>query len=229
MTPVNDQVFQLLRTKAKQNKDATDATFHAFTSLKLILQQIERELKHVMVKEDARIKIQYTDRGTFEAELKVADDVLIFIMHTNAFVFELGHSIWKTGYVSLNKARGTCGMISIYNFLSDAMKYERGGEAGQLVGRIFVNSENHFFVEGKRQIGILHSDYATQVVSEALMQSIVEACLVYSMDIDVNVPPIDAMKEITVSDALNYTIQTAIGETKKLGFKFQNSGDDVEA
>lgn len=229
MTPVNDQVFQLLRTKAKQNKDATDATFHAFASLKLILQHIERELKHVMGKEDARIKIQYTDRGTFEAELKVADDVLIFIMHTNAFVFEPGHSIWKTGYVSLNKARGTCGMISIYNFHSDAMKYERGGEAGQLVGRIFVNSENHFFVEGKRQIGILHSDYPTQVVSEEFMQSIVEACLVYSMDIDVNVPPIDAMKEITVSDALNYTIQTAIGETKKLGFKFQNSGDDIEA
>ena len=150
-------------------------------------------------------------------------------MHTNAFVFEPGHSIWKTGYVSLNKGRGTCGMISIYNFLSDAMKYERASDPGQLVGRIFVNSENHFFVEGKRQIGILHSDYATQVVSETLLQSIVEVSLIYSMEIDVVVPPIDAMKEITVSDALNYTIQTALGEAKKLGFKSQNTKEDIEA
>ena len=30
---------------------------------------------------------------------------------------------------------------------------------GYCIGRIFINKENHYFVEGKRQLGFLYNDF----------------------------------------------------------------------
>ena len=229
MNPINDQIYSLIRGKMKQNKDATDAAFNAFADIKRILQEMAKSLKHTFAVEDARLKISYFDRGVYEAELKVADDVLIFILHSNAFVFDASNSIWKSGYLSLDPSRGTCAMISVYNFLSDSFQFERRNEVGQMIARIFVNRENHFFVEGKKQIGVLYNDYANQTINDNALQSLIEACIVYSMEVDVNVPPIDSMREITVMDAMNYSVIGGSGGGKRLGFKLSNHNDDIEA
>jgi len=118
------------------------------------LKQVEQNL--ISTKEiDSRIKIKYTDRGTFEAELKIADEVIIFIMHTNAFVFDPTHSIMKSGYVSINNSNATCGMISIYNFQSDSFKYDRRNDLGIMIARMFVNKESHFLLKEKNNLGFI--------------------------------------------------------------------------
>jgi hypothetical protein len=223
---ISDQLVSALLKKGGQAKDATDACYRIFTNLKSVLYQFERKLTEQ--NSDPRLKVKYTDRGQFEAELKVADDVIIFIMHTNAFVFDPSHSMWKSGYLSMNGSRGTCGMISIYNFLSDSFKFDRRNDTGLLVGRIFINGEENFYVEGKRQLGILFNDFATQKASDAKLLEIVEAAVLYSLDIDVNVPAYEAMKEISVHEVLTYNMQTAVNAGKRLGFKFQNEQPDVE-
>lgn len=92
-------------------------------------------------------------------------------MHTNAFAFDATHPLSKSNYVSLNSDRGVCGMISVYNFMADAIKFERRGEIGQLLGRIFINSENHFFVEGKKQVGILFNNFSTDIINSDILKN----------------------------------------------------------
>jgi hypothetical protein len=142
-------------------------------------------------------------------------------MHTNAFVFEAAHPIWKTGYVSLDQTRGTVGMISVYNFLSDSFKFDRRNDIGHLVARVFVNRDGNFFVEGKRQLGVLFNDYSNMKADEQNLRAFSEGVLMFSLDIDVNVPPFDAMKEISVYEAMVNTMQSTVTTSKRLGFKFE--------
>lgn len=225
MTEYKSKLVETILLKGGIAKDVTDKTFQVMQRLKQTLQQVESELKREVGKADARIKIQYKDRGTFEAEIKIAEDLLIFIMHTNAFVFEPAHPVWKNSYVSLDHSRATVGMISIYNFLSDSFKFDRKADVGHLVARMFINREGNFFVEGKRQLGILYNDYAVTKVSDELLRSFVESCISFSLDIDVNVPPFDAMKEITVFQAMVNTMQSSITTGKRLGFKFEGENE----
>lgn len=222
---LSPSLVNLILQKGGLAKDVGDRTFAVLQQLKGLMQKMESELKKEVAARDSRIKIQYRDRGAFEAELKVADDLLIFIMHTNALVFDASHPIWKTGYVSLDNSRGTVGMISIYNFLSDSFKFDRKNDTGQLVGRMFVNREGNFFVEGKRQLGILFNDYANTKVSDETLRGLIEGSLSYSLDIDVNVPPLDAMREISVFQAMVNTMQSSVSTGKRLGFKFEDEKD----
>lgn len=217
---LSSSLVNLILQKGGLAKDVGDRTFTVLQQLKVLLQKMEYELKKEVAAKDSRIKIQYRDRGTFEAELKVADDLLIFIMHTNALVFDASHPIWKTGYVSLDNSRGTVGMISIYNFLSDSFKFDRKNDTGQLVGRMFINREGNFFVEGKRQLGILYNDYANTKVSDETLRGLIEGSLSYSLDIDINVPPLDSMREISVFQAMVNTMQSSVSTGKRLGFKW---------
>jgi hypothetical protein len=227
MLPVNEKLLNIIRAKGALNNEVMNNALIVFGQLKSFLQHYEKNLRHEAGNDV--IKIQYTDRGTYEAELKVADDVLIFILHTSAFVFDATASISKTGYVTEDKSRATCGMISVYNFLTDSIKFERNHDIGQLIGRIFVNRENHFFVEGKKQIGVLYNDYKNAVMTEENMQAVVESFLQFAVEIDNQVPPFDMMKEITVIEARTYTIQNAVDAGKRLGFKFQNENTTIES
>ncbi len=225
---INPQLLELIKTKSVLSKDTTDVAFEIFMKLKELLLQIEKTLNNYIGDTDKRIKIQYVDKGTFEAELKVSDDILIFMMHSNVFVFDDKHPLMKSGYVHADNSRATCAMISIYNFLSDSFKFERKHDSGQLIARIFINREKHFFVEGKKQLGVLFNDFGNDVLDEKTLQAITETALLYSFDIDVMVPPFDQMASITVSDVIEYSLQGALSTGKRLGFKSEMRTGPVE-
>ena len=143
--------------------------------------------------------IEYKETGEYEAKVRVAGDLLIFQMHTNVFKFDRENSLWKTSYLSENENRGYCGIINIYNFLNDSFKYNRSNDLGYLVGRIFVNFENHFMVEGKRQLGFLYNDFINNVLDKDQLKSIIQSAIIYSLDFDLLVPNYDLIKEVSVS------------------------------
>src|SRR4051812_30397068 len=99
---LNEQLVDLVRTKSILNKDVTDQTFEVFTNFKKILSQVEKSLKDSIT--DSRIKIQYRDTSTFEAELKIADDIQIFLMHTNALALDTNHPVHKIPYVGKDQS-----------------------------------------------------------------------------------------------------------------------------
>ena len=72
-------------------------------------------------------------------------------MHTDVFEFDANHLVWQSPYVQADRDNSYCGLINIYNFLSDSFKFNRNADEGYLIGRIFINRERCYFVEGKRQ------------------------------------------------------------------------------
>ena len=119
-------------------------------------------------------------------------------------------------------------MINVYNFLADSFKYNRTNDIGYLVARCFVNNEDHFFVEGKRQLGFLYNNFIHDIIDSKKIRSILESTILYSMDFDLLTPPYDNMKEVSVMDIIEVTNAMNIKTGKRLGFKFQVDNDDFE-
>ncbi len=111
------------------------------------------------------VSVKFIDKDDYEFHIKFGGDILVFFMHTNVFDFEKSHPIWKTSYLKDDELRAYCGMINVYNFLSDSFKYNRLNDVGYLVARLFLNKDEHYFVEGKRQLGFLYNDFVNETIS----------------------------------------------------------------
>ncbi|MDI3526884.1 MAG: hypothetical protein PWR03_1067 [Tenuifilum sp.] len=222
-----EKIKQLLTEKAVVKQQIYDNTLEVFNLIKEVLKEIEIDYNSQLKGVDKRVRLVYTDRGKYEAELKVASDLLIFSMHSNVFEFDRDHNIWKLSYVKDNVLNSYCGIINIYNFLADSFKYNRLEDLGYLIGRIFVNREFHYFVEGKRQMGFLYNNFGTALIDKQSLRRIIETAITYALEFDLLVPPYDVVKIASVVQ-LNTKIENAKLQTgKRLGFRF-NSDDVLE-
>ncbi len=224
MKPEN-LLLNLLQEKAILKKNIYDNTLAVFEMFKDILQDVISDYNKELKQIDKRILLDYRDRGIFEAEIKVAGDLLIFNMHTNVFQFDRSHNIWKTSYVADNEKNSYCGVINIYNFLADSFKYQRFEDLGYLIGRIYINQEKHFFLEGKRQLGFLYRDYGSSVIDPVFIRSIINSAILYSVDFDLLMPPYDDVKIVTVSQMEERISSSGVQTGKRLGFKFYADED----
>ena len=139
-------------------------------------------------------------------------------MHTNVFTFPPKHQMNNSAYVKEDTSRGYFGMIQIYNFLSDSLKYNRMNDAGFLLARVYINNDMHFYTEGQRQLGFLFNEIGKQKVNEEDLQKIVEQCMLYCLDFDLYVPPLEASKAITVEQKNFFNNPSGLSTSKRLGF-----------
>ncbi|CAN5515682.1 hypothetical protein BH10BAC1_BH10BAC1_11480 [soil metagenome] len=221
-------ILKTLKEKSSMKQDVYAHTLQAFLILKKATKQIVSELSKEVGAIDKRVVIEYKEKGEFEFELRVAGDLLIFAMHTNVFEFDKNHQLWKSSYVKEDHARTFCGMINIYNFLNDSFKYNRINDLGYVIGRIFINKENHYFVEGKRQLGFLYNDFVHSMIDEAAIKAVIESTILYCLNFDLFTPPFDAIKEISVMDMQSVSESMQIKTGKRLGFRFQADNDFIE-
>ncbi|RLD42805.1 MAG: hypothetical protein DRI89_06315 [Bacteroidetes bacterium] len=157
----------------------------------------------------------------FQIELKFAGDLLLFNMHSNIFEFPRNHAIMRTSYVKDDKSRSYCGVINIYNFLCDSFKYNRINDSGYLIGRIFINKDKHYFIEGKRELGFLFNNFGKHILDADKTQSIVEAAISYTINFDLLTPPYEQVKVVSVNEMKNALDAISLKTGKRLGFKFQ--------
>lgn len=225
MKTAREKIFDTLREKGCMKQNVYRNTEHSIKILKNYIEKLGEGLGKQMSPVDKSVVIEYEVRGEFEMRLKLGGDILIFLMHTNVFDFDKGHPIWNLGYVKEDPLRAYCGMISVYNFLADSFKYNRENDLGYLIARIFVNKDNHFFVEGKRQLGFLYNDFANQTVSREIMGQVVDSSILYSLSFDLLTPPYQQVVEVSVQE-VNAVSQAARLKTgKRLGFQFQADAD----
>ncbi len=220
-----DMIVKSLREKAPLKIDVYQQTEQAFNNLKNILKQLEIDLLKVMSTIDKRVVIKYTERSLFDLEFKISDDILIFTMHTDAYTFSSSHQIWQNTYVSENRNNGYCGMISIYNFLTDSIKFNRSNDVGLLIARIFINAENHFFVEGKKQLGFLFSDFKNDILDELRLKEVTETAILHTLNFDIHTPPFDKVQLISVQELNEKNLASVVSTGKRLGFKFEAETD----
>jgi len=214
-----------LREKSLLKQKVYDNTLEWFSILKEILKDLAKDVNTSLGNVDSRIKMEYTDRSNFDAQLKVAGDILLFSMHSNIFQFDREHPAWKTPYIQKNKYNAYSGIINIYNFLFDSFKYSRMDDLGYLIARIFINHENQYLVEGKRQMGMLFSNYGNEALKRSSLQVIISTAIQYSLEFDLLVPPYDTVKIATVGQAEAKIQHSRVITGKRLGFQFNS--DDV--
>ena len=221
-----ERIINLLNVKSVIKSQTFDQCLEVFNVLKDVLSEMSNDLNDMLENNGARrVRLEYRDRGKFEAELKFADDVLIFSLHTDIFEFDRDHPVWKNPYAKDNPYNTYCGVISVYNFLYDSMKYNRMDDLGYLVARMFINKEKAFFVEGKRQKRQITDLFGKSTLTREDLVAFVESAILYSLSFDLLVPPYDMVKVVTVGE-INVKIESSKMKTgKRLGYKYNS--DDV--
>jgi hypothetical protein len=216
-----DELFNALIKKAALKQKVYRNTYDTLNLLKNAMQRLVTQYESLSSDQSKKIPFIYRDRNEFESELKFAGDTLVFMMHTNVFEIPRDHEVMKTPYIREDKERSYCGIINIFNFLSDSFKYSRFNDLGYLIGRIMINKDMHYFVEGKREIGFLYSSFGTSEMTQETSCKILESAIQYTINFDLLTPPYNDVKEVSVQEFISTVDTMQLRTGKRLGFKFQ--------
>jgi hypothetical protein len=221
MTSSNKELFEAVVTKAGLKQEIYSKTLSAFNEFKAETIRLVEDYHLKVNSTKWQIPFEYKDRGIFEFELKFGGDILIFFMHTNVFEFSRDSEVMKTSYIKEDKRRSYCGIIHIFNFLADSFKYNRTNDLGYLIGRVFINRDSHYFIEGKREIGLLYNHFPSSKLDIKAIHSIIQSSIEYTLNFDLLTPPYENMKEVTVEEMETTLDNLQIRTGKRLGFRFQ--------
>ncbi len=214
-------IFDAFVKKAKLKQYVYSNTLNTIKLFKKTINEVVLEYQDQYKNTEKLIPFEYKDKSDFEIELKFGGDVLLFLMHTNVFEFPREHEVMKTSYIKEDKFRSYCGIIHIYNFLADSFKYNRVNDVGYLIGRVFINKDKHYFIEGKRELGLLYNKFGEAKMGKKAARDIIESSINYTINFDLLTPPYQNIQEIYVQD-IKYAIDNMTLKTgKRLGFRFQ--------
>ena len=226
MSQLRAKILDAIVRKSTLKQQVFDNTFSTFNELKETLFEMASEIDDELDgKLDRRVRIEYRDRGKFEAQLQIASDLLIFRMHTDIFEFDSNHIIWQNEYVQRERDNSYCGVIDIYNFLSDSFKFNRNADEGYLIGRIFINREKCFFVEGKRQTLVRPMAFGKEKITREDLIAIMETAINYAIIFVLLVPSYEDNKRVTVDQFNSKMDNSKFITGKRIGYEF--NVDDI--
>jgi len=213
-----EKIVKLLKTKSSTKQEVFRKTKSVFTDFQKYLKAKSEIINNELADKD--VQVIYSSAGDFESKLKFSGDTLLFHMHSNVFDFQNSHSIHKTKYVKEDKLRSFCGVINIYNFLSDSFKYNRMNDAGYLIARVFINKDKHFFVEGDKELGLLFNDFINQQINEVQIDKIINETMLYALNFDLQAPNFNDVKVVSVHQILDMNNNQKLKTAKRMGYKF---------
>lgn len=221
-----DNLKHLLHDKSSVKQDVFALTFEVFNELKHVVGAISKELYDHAQGEDKRIIVSMQSEGDYEVQMTLAGDMIVFHMHTNVFTFPSNHMVHRSPYVMDDPKNAYCGIINIYNFLTDSFRFQRMNDTGYLIGRILVNRERHFFVEGKGRLGFLFNDFSTSKLDQDTLRSILVEALEHVVNFELFTPPYRSIAEVRFGDIQQLSQNLKLQTAKRLGFRFEAEEDE---
>lgn len=217
-------IIELLKNKAAVKQDIADYSESVMALFKKAAAH-ELEVLHEKIG-DPRVRLRMVEKGVHEFILYVGSDVLVFQLHRNIFRLPDENPMWKTAYLEQDEMNGYFGIINIYNFLAESFEQNRFNDPGYLIGRVFMNRNSHFMVEGRGQLGFLFRDLENSELKEEDVCHIIQTAIIFAIEFDLLTPPYDLVQEVSVMEiqAISSELQTATG--KRMGFKFSAEGSD---
>jgi hypothetical protein len=217
-------IKDLLLNKAALKQNIADDTERVFQDFKEAVKTELEALRKVV--KDERIRLNCKEIGKYEKHAYIGSDVLVFHLHNNVFRLPDDNPLWGTEYYKENEANGYFGIIYIYNFLAESFVQNRVNDQGYLIGRIFMNHERHFFIEGKGQLGYLFRDAENMTLTKDAIKLIVQMAFVFAIEFDLLIPPYEFVSELTVGEmqVISNNLQMQTG--KRLGFKMNAEDKD---
>lgn len=217
-----------LRDKSSLKQDVFELTHQRLEEFRIEIEKLTSKLNDDVHSKDSRLTFDTKVKGDFEIEVKLASDILFFQMHTNIFLFDSSNALWKTSYLKEDATRAYCGIINVYNCLADSIKYNRLSDTGYLIARIFINKDNHFMIQGKRQLGFLYNDFMNSKLTIEKIGEIIQSIYLYTIEFDLLTTSYNEISEVSVMVLKELSENPQLKTGKRLGFKFQADNDEIE-
>ncbi|QLH34154.1 MAG: hypothetical protein HWD62_18715 [Cyclobacteriaceae bacterium] len=217
-----NHIRQLLESKSTAKQVTYKNLLAAFSMLSKESERIIEELKSA-TPGDADVTVEFSWVNEHEFHVKLAGDLLVFVLHTNVVTFDEEHEVMKTTYIREQEVNRYFGQIMIYNFMSDSVKFNRMNDPGYLIARLLINHEGRFLVEGDGQLGALFNTISVQPIQETDLNTLVQVSLTAAIENDLMAPPFPQVRFITLFQKQEKTQELGAGQ--KIGFKmsYQNN------
>lgn len=212
-----DYITNLLKSKSAAKQTTYKHLLAAFSILSKESQRIISELKKRATPTDKDITIEFTPVNEHEFHVKLAGDLLIFVLHTNIVTFADDHAMMNDPYMKEKEVNRYFGQIMIYNFMSDSLKFNRVNDPGYLLARLMINHDNRFFIEGEGQLATLFNKISDQPLTSETLNALVKLSLAIAIENDLMAMPYPEVKFITLYQKLEHTPD--LGGGQKIGFR----------
>jgi hypothetical protein len=212
----------MLESKSSAKQVTYKNLLSSFDLLAKESKRIINELKKRVKPGDEDVTVDFKMINEHEFHVKLAGDLLVFVLHTNVVTFAEDHPLMKSDYIKEKEINRYFGQIMIYNFMSDSIKYNRMNDPGYLLARILINHENRFLVEGEGALGFLYNTISTSQISESDLNNMVKHSLKIAIENDLMAPPFPDVRFITVYQKNEKTQELGAGQ--KIGFKMSYHG-----
>ncbi|MCX7862431.1 MAG: hypothetical protein N2449_05490 [Bacteroidales bacterium] len=219
-------IINTLQEKNLVKKNVYKSIQLAFDNFKVAIKELIDELNAELKEKDEDYTLEcYV--GNFHIELYFGNDVVVFYFQNNVYEIDKSHSIWAHSYIQDNPLNAFVGIIHVYNFIKNSYKNNENDGAGYLIARIFINQEQHYFVEGKRQLGFLYNDFSQNIIGKDDFKKIIQSVILYCLDFEMLVPPYEEFSVISVEQIKTMLNKSRSQNAKRMGFQFYKNDTSV--
>ncbi|MEO7988171.1 MAG: hypothetical protein ABI663_01440 [Chryseolinea sp.] len=215
-----DYLQRLLESKSTAKQITYKNLLVAFQILLKESKRIVDELKKKIKPGDEDVTVEFKSINEHEFQVKLAGDLLVFVLHTNIVTLHESHTVMQEPYIKENELNRYFGQIMIYNFMSDSLKFNRINDPGYLLARILINHENRFVAEGEGQLATLFAKISEAAISEQELNIMVKLSLLTAIENDLMAPPFPDVRFITLYQKLEKTQE--LGGGQKIGFRMSH-------
>ncbi|WP_261990165.1 hypothetical protein [Hymenobacter sp. BT188] len=219
----------LISEGLKQKATAKQAIFRntsaAFELLRQVSMELTLELSRRITAIDSTVVIEYRPINEMEFHIRFSGDLLMFVMHSNIVTFPDDYGPMPSKYVEEDFRRRFFGHIMAYNFMADSIKYQRLNDPGYLVGRLLINIENHYFIEGVKELELPDINMADNMLTHDALKLFVESAMIAAVNNDLIAPPLQEIQKITVKQKIE---NQQVSRGSKLGFSFYSGQHHLE-
>ncbi len=216
-------IARLIETKSAVKQQTFRNLCQNFKDLEVEARKVVELINEQIADKDKDIILSVNKINEHEFHVHVAGDLLVFLMHTNIIVLDATHGYAKSEYVFEDESRKYLGQINIYNFMADSFKYNRLNDPGYLVARLFFNVENHFLVEGERQLNFMYESVSVAPVTTTDLNILTQLSISQCIDNDLITSPFPSIRVISVHEKIEKT--QALGGGYKIGFQMSYQQD----
>jgi hypothetical protein len=212
-----DRIKFLLESKSTAKQITYKNLLAAFDILRKESSRIITELAGRVKPDDEDVTIHFREVNEHEFEVKLAGDLVSFVLHTNVVTFDPTSPVMQDAYLHQNAINRYFGQIMVYNFMADSLKFNRINDPGYLLARLLINHEGRYVVEGDSHLAALAGKISPSPITEEELAILVKFVLTMAIENDLMAPPFPDVRFITLHQKMEKTQELGAGQ--KIGFR----------
>jgi hypothetical protein len=212
-----EHIRHLLESKSTAKQITYKNLVAAFSILSKESKRVIAELKKMVKPGDEDVTLNFQQVNEHEFHVKLAGDLLVFVLHTNVVTLDEAHPVMQDPYIKQSDVNKYFGQIMIYNFMADSIKFNRVNDPGYLLARLLINHEGRYMIEGEGQLNAIANRISSEAITEGELNVLVKLALTIAIENDLIAPPFPDVRFISLHQKMEKTQELGAGQ--KIGFR----------